>query len=263
MSAAVQDQFITGTQGRLFVRNWTPASSDSAQAPIILFHDSLGSVELWRSFPQALSTGTGRQVVAYDRLGFGRSDAYPATLPLDFIAREAEDDFAVLIRALGLQQFILLGHSVGGGIAVNCAARYPQQCAGLVTMAAQAFREERTVRGLEEARVLFQDPAQLERLKKYHGDKARWVLDAWIDSWLHPEFEHWSLRPVLPEVRCPVLAIHGSEDEYGSSAHPEQIGALSGGPARVEIMAETRHMPHREREDEVVRLVAEFVRPLA
>ena len=119
------------------------------------------------------------------------------------------------------------------------------------------------MRGLEEARVLFQDPAQLERLKKYHGDKARWVLDAWIDSWLHPEFEHWSLRPVLPEVRCPVLAIHGSEDEYGSSAHPEQIGALSGGPARVEIMAETRHMPHREREDEVVRLVAEFIRPLA
>ena len=72
-----------------------------------------------------------------------------------------------------------------------------------------------------------------------------------------------SVAPVLPEVRCPVLAIHGSEDEYGSSAHPEQIGALSGGPARVEIMAETRHMPHREREDEVVGLVAEFIRPLA
>ena len=261
MTSSVHDQHIPGTQCRLFVRTWTSETA-SSKAPIILFHDSLGSVELWRSFPQALCAATGRTVIAYDRLGFGRSDAYPATLPLDFIAREATDDFAALITHIGLTQFILFGHSVGGGMVVNCAARYPEQCLGLITVAAQAFREDRTVQGIEQARELFQDPVQVERLGKYHGDKARWVLDAWIDSWLHPEFEHWNLRDVLPEVRSPALVIHGSDDEYGSHAHPEQIGQLAGGPAQVEIMPETRHMPHREREEDVVRLVAEIVREL-
>lgn len=179
MTSSVHDQHIPGTQGRLFVRTWTSETA-SSKAPIILFHDSLGSVELWRSFPQALCAATGRTVIAYDRLGFGRSDAYPATLPLDFIAREATDDFAALITHIGLTQFILFGHSVGGGMVVNCAARYPEQCLGLITVAAQAFREDRTVQGIEQARELFQDPVQVERLGKYHGDKARWVLDAWI-----------------------------------------------------------------------------------
>jgi pimeloyl-ACP methyl ester carboxylesterase len=253
---------IEAGAGRLHAREWLPASG-GAGLPLILLHDSLGSVELWRDFPAALCAASGRRVIAYDRLGFGRSDAHPGRLAADFIASEAETGFSALRRQLGIGRFIVFGHSVGGGMAVNCAARFAGDCAALITESAQAFVEDRTVEGLKEARELFKDPAQRERLARYHGDKADWVLDAWIGSWLAPAFASWSLTPVLPKIQCPVLAIHGAEDEYGSLRHPELIGALAGGPARVEIMAGTRHVPHRERAEDVVGLVSRFVEDVA
>ena len=254
-----RDHWIEAGGARLYAREWSPPPSGRDRTPIVLLHDSLGSVELWRDFPAALCAGTGRRVLAYDRLGFGRSDAYSGRLPLDFIATEAETGFAALLRQLEIGRFILFGHSVGGCMAVNCAARHAGDCVALVTESAQAFVEDRTVAGLEEARELFKDPVQRERLAKYHGDKAEWVLEAWIGTWLDPAFSSWSLRPVLPRVECPVLVIHGAEDEYGSPRQPELIGALAGGPARVEIMADTRHVPHRERPAQVTGLVSRFL----
>src|SRR5690606_14391332 len=123
----------------------------------------------------------------------------------------------------------------GGGMAVNCAARFPGDCIAVITESAQAFVEDRTVQGIEEARELFKDPAQVDRLKKYHADKTQWVLDAWINSWLDPAFASWSLEPVLPHMTCPALVIHGVQDEYGSTRHPELIGALAGNGAQLEI----------------------------
>ncbi|CAM5418695.1 alpha/beta hydrolase [Thauera mechernichensis] len=256
-----QDAWVNGRQGRLFVRSWMP-TEPSARAPIVLLHDSLGSVELWRGFPAELCKATGRQVFAYDRLGFGRSDPHPGRLAQDFIADEAEADFAAVIDQLDLARFIVFGHSVGGGMAVNCAVRHAAACVALITESAQAFVEDRTVAGIEDARELFKDPGQVERLARYHGDKARWVLDAWIGSWLHPDFAAWSLRAVLPEVKCPSLVIHGIDDEYGSPAHPALIAELSAGPAQLALMAETRHVPHREREAEVVAMVRSFLSAL-
>lgn len=266
MSTAVQnitseDTWVQGTNGRLFARIWSP-ENDSGRASVVMLHDSLGSVELWRGFPAALCAATGRRIVAYDRLGFGKSDENPGTLSVDFVAREAETDFAAIRQQLQIGRFVLFGHSVGGGMAVNCAARFPDDCIAVITESAQAFVEDRTIGGIEAARELFKDPEQVGRLKKYHGDKAQWVLDAWINSWLHPAFASWSLEPVLPRMKCQALAIHGVEDEYGSTRHPELIGALAGGGAQLEIMADTRHVPHREREDAVVARVVRFLEPL-
>lgn len=243
--------------GGVFVRKWSPVQAQGS--PIILFHDSLGSVELWRGFPVALSARTGRPVIAYDRLGFGRSDPRTDKLTPGFVAEEAERVFAALREQLGIDRFVAFGHSVGGGMAVHCAARFGTACDALITESAQTFVEERTLQGIREAAALFMDPAQVERLGKYHGNKARWVLDAWIDTWLSPDFADWSLDAVLPLIRCPVLAIHGAEDEYGSPRHPERIGQLAGGSARIEVMPDTRHVPHREREAAVLDLIAGFL----
>ena len=148
-------------------------------------------------------------------------------------------------------------------MAVHCAAHYPERCLALITESAQAFVEDRTVEGIDAARQLFADPAQVDRLKRYHGDKARWVLDAWIESWLHPDFVNWSLRAVLPAVHAPLLAIHGVDDEYGSPRHPALLTELTGGPAQLALMPETRHVPHREREVEVIERVVDFLRGAA
>lgn len=248
--------------GRLFARSWAPSDStdgSARKAPIVLFHDSLGCVDLWRDFPGLLSAATGRRVIAYDRHGFGRSDARNDTLKMDFIADEAESYFPVIREQLGLDRFIAMGHSVGGGMAVNCAARFAADCEALITIAAQVFPEDRTLEGISAAKEQFKDEGQVARLRKYHGDKARWVLEAWTETWLHPEFASWSLVPVLPQVSSPVLAIHGVHDEYGSVQHPELIGRLSGGPARVEVLPDTYHVPHRERPETVTSLVAAFL----
>lgn len=243
--------------GAVFVRECLPGEATGG-VPILMLHDSLGSVALWRDFPDRLSAATGRRVIAYDRPGFGRSAPRHAPPSLDFIAAEARDVIEPLCAALGVDRFVVFGHSVGGGMAVHCAARHRDRCVGLITVAAQAFVEERTRAGLREAQALFADPVQLERLARYHGDKARWVLDAWIETWLDPAFAHWSLDAVLPQVCCPLLAIHGADDEYGSPAHPERIARLSGGPAQIAVMADTRHMPHREHPDAVLAAVADF-----
>jgi pimeloyl-ACP methyl ester carboxylesterase len=144
-------------------------------------------------------------------------------------------------------------------MAVHIAAQWAADCEALVTIAAQARVEEQTLAGLRTARALFADPAQLERLGRHHGDKARWVLAAWLDTWLDPAFAGWTLAPVLPRVTCPVLALHGEDDDYGSAAQPRMIGELSAGPARVEILPGVGHVPQRERPDDVVRHVAGFL----
>lgn len=251
-----EDVWIAHPQGRIFARLW---NGPSAKAPIVLFHDSLGCVDLWRDFPAKLSAATGRTVIAYDRLGFGRSDPRQDKLQLEFVADEAESFFPPIRERLGLHRFVALGHSVGGGMAVHCAARHAKDCSALITVAAQAYAADETRQGIRIAKEAFQDADQFERLRRYHGEKARWVLDAWTETWLDPAFAGWSLADVLPRVASPVLAVHGVHDEYGSARHPEMIAERCGGPSRIVMMPDTGHVPHRERPDELAALVAGFI----
>lgn len=253
------DHWIAHPAGRLFAREWSASQAGAALPPLVLLHDSLGCVGIWRDFPALLARGTGRRVIAYDRPGFGRSDARGDRLSLDFIAGEAADGFPLVCRHFGIDRFAVLGHSVGGGMAVNVAARHGERCTALVTIAAQAFVEDRTLAGLRAARASFAEPGALERLARYHGEKAAWVLSAWLDTWLAPAFAGWSLADALPAVRCRVLALHGELDEYGSAAHPAMIARLAGGPARMEMLAGLGHVPQRERPEEVARRVADFL----
>ena len=260
---AQEDQFVDTDGRRLFVRRWKPVpASVAAKPPIILFHDSLGSVELWRDLPVRLARATGHEIIAYDRLGFGRSDPSPGPLPaVTFIPDEARTGFRWLHAGLALDGFIAFGHSVGGAMAVVCAADYPD-CRALITESAQTFGEDRTLEGIRATRENFRDPAQVARLEKYHGDKARWVLGAWIDNWLAPEFQEWNLEADLPRVACPVLAIHGDTDEYGTTIHAKRIAGDSAGPATLVIIEGCGHVPHREQPDFVVGTIADWLAKL-
>lgn len=263
---AVDDVWIETSAGRLFARVWSPAASAGATrgvtgdaCPIVLLHDSLGCVEFWRDFPHRLSAACGRTVIAYDRLGFGRSDARHDTLTPEFVAEEARTGFADVLRHFAVNKFIVFGHSIGGGMAVHCAAAFNDRCAGVISESAQAFIEDRTLLGIRQAKTQYADSNQLARLARYHGDKTAWVLSAWIDSWLNPAFASWSLIAVLPAVTCSVLAIHGADDEFGSAKHPEIIARLCSGPGRAEIVADTRHVPHHEKPERIAEMTRAFV----
>jgi pimeloyl-ACP methyl ester carboxylesterase len=230
--------------------------------PIVLFHDSLGCVDLWRSFPARLCDRTGRLVIAYDRLGYGKSDPCQNELSAAFIRQEAEIYFPLLRQQLDFNEFIAFGHSVGGGMAVFCAGNFPESCRSLITESAQACIEERTIQGILDAKREFQKPDQLDRLRKHHGSKAEWILNAWTETWLAPGFANWNLETELLRVKCPVLVIHGSDDEYGSTRQSEMIGRLVSGPAQISILSDCRHVPHREQEETVLHLVTGFLNGL-
>lgn len=250
---------IPTAQGRVHARRWPSGAAAQAGAPIVLLHDSLGCVDLWREFPARLAFAAGRTVIAYDRLGFGKSDPHPGRLRADFVGNEADDAFAALAEHFNLTRFIVFGHSVGGGMAVSIAAAHPGRCIGVITESAQEFVEDRTLEGIRVAGEQFKDPPQLDRLKRYHGEKAQWVLDAWVKTWQSAEFADWNLDAVLPRVTVPLLAIHGENDEYGSMRHPEKLVALAGGPSSMLPMPGCGHVPHREREDAVLDAVRAFL----
>lgn len=224
----------------------------------MLLHDSIGCVALWRDWPEKLCTATSRTVIAYDRLGFGRSDPHPGLLAPDFITAECARSLPPILDALGVQEFILFGHSVGGGMAIAGAVAFGARCRALITVAAQTLAESQTFEGVRAARTLFApDTPQYQRLIAYHGAKTDWVLGAWIDTWLSPAFQTFSLADVIHRVRCPVLAIHGTRDEYGSPAHARMIEDLASGPVTLSLL-ECGHVPHREQPDAVLRALDAF-----
>ena len=249
----------THASGRLFAQSWAPATSAHLHPPIVMVHDSLGSVALWRDFPAQLAAATGRTVYAYDRLGYGQSDARTDTQSADFVAREAIDVFPQVRSQLGLDRYVLLGHSVGSGMVIEMAARAGNACQALITMAGQAFVEDLTRSGISAARDQFQDPEHLARLAKYHGDKSRWVVDAWTETWLSEAFQHWSVEAPLAQVTCPTLAIHGERDEYGSPTHAQRIANTAAGPAQAIVLPGIGHFPHREVPDVVLTHIARFL----
>lgn len=254
---SVTEARVAAPGGDLFVRRW--GAEPAGRAPIVLLHDSLGCVDLWRDFPAELAAATARTVFAYDRLGFGQSSPRNDVPSLNFIDEEAVLHFPALADALGLDGTLLFGHSVGGAMALSIAAHHPDRCKAVITESAQAFVEERTLAGIRTAKAGFADPEAFARLTRWHGERARWVLDAWTETWLAPEFRAWSLDARLGAITCPVLAMHGDGDEFGSTAFPRRIVAGVAGPAQMEILPSCGHVPHREKAGDVLRLSGDFL----
>ncbi|WP_299871356.1 alpha/beta fold hydrolase [uncultured Cocleimonas sp.] len=252
-----QEYEIEVAGGHIYAKKWI-SETTTTESPLILLHDSLGSVDLWKDFPLVLAEKLSRPVVAYDRLGFGKSSSRDTLPSCDFIEEEAIEYFPALKETLSLNSYALFGHSVGGGMVINIAAR-DIDCEAVVTMSAQAFVEELTIKGIEEAKQFFAQPGQLERLQKWHGDKAKWVLDAWTEVWLSKAFANWSLQSCIGNVSCPVLAIHGENDEYGSLAFPEFISENTSGQSDMLVLKDCGHTPHKEKPEEVFKAVKQFL----
>jgi pimeloyl-ACP methyl ester carboxylesterase len=252
------DHFVEAPDGRLFARAWFPAGSTQG-SPIVLIHDSLGSVDLWRDFPAQLCARTNRQVVAYDRLGFGRSDVRTDRLAPAFVRQEAEIYIPCLLQHFRMERFVAFGHSVGGAMAICCGAVLPQLTSAIVTESAQMFAEDQTLREIAVAKVAYARSERFEKLKKYHGGKTSWVLHSWTDTWLSPEFATWSVRDELRGVRCPLLAVHGDQDEFGSLLHLELARKFGGALVTTRVLQGLGHVPHKEQPETVLELLAGFL----
>lgn len=254
----INDFYVDLADGSVFVRRWQPG--DTQRLPLILLHDSLGCVGLWRDFPAALADATQRPVIAYDRLGFGHSSPQKELPPDSFIDDEARLYLPAVAAGLGLERYIIFGHSVGGCMALFAASVADNPCAAIITESAQAFVGEQTMAGIRVAKQGFADPKEFARLEKWHGERARWVLDAWTEKWLSAEFRNWSIESRLASIHCPLLAINGAEDEYCPVEYPQRITQGTRGPTQVAIMTGCGHVPHRQEPDKVLAYIETFLR---
>lgn len=252
----INQAYIAHPQGEVFVQSWQV--EHSLLAPMILFHESLGSVEQWKDFPLKLARATGRTIIAYDRIGFGQSSGVTGQLKLDFIYNEAEQTLPYLIEYFKIENFIVFGHSIGGGFAAGCAIQYPQ-CQALIIESILARADETMRRGIRQAKIAFQNPKWMDRLKRYHGDKGQSVLDAWTVSWLSDAFEDWNIIKEMSKIHCPSMIIHPENDEYGDVTQAQTIIDALHAEAELHLIADCGHVPHHEQTDLIVDKVKTFL----
>ncbi len=227
---------------------------------IVFLHDSLGCIQLWRSFPRELGQLTHCNVLAYDRQGYGASAAFTTTQRRnDYLETEA-DTLVKLLDASGIDKAILFGHSDGGSIALIAAAKFPERCAAVITEGAHIFVEEITLAGIRNTVNAWQTASPKLVLQKYHGNRTEAVFHAWTDTWLSPESRSWNIENFLPLVKCPVLVIQGEKDESGSMAQVDGIQNQVAGKVEKWIVPGVGHTPHKDSKEKVLERSAVFIK---
>ncbi len=245
--------------GALLEVRWLPAAAPE-QPALVLLHEGLGCVALWKDFPDRLAAATGAGVLVYSRAGYGRSSPVEVPRPLGYMQDEGLRVLPRLLDEAGLEEVVLLGHSDGGSIAlVHAGAADPGgRVKGLVTFAAHVLCEELSVRSIEEARRAYLHGDLRQRLMRLHGDNVDCAFWGWNRAWLDPGFRAWNLEEYLPGIRVPALVVQGRDDPYGTEEQVRRIVRGSGGPTEVLWLERCGHSPHRDQPEATLRAVADF-----
>jgi pimeloyl-ACP methyl ester carboxylesterase len=238
------------------------AWTGSTDTPVIVFlHEGLGSLAMWKDYPQRLCEALRMRGLVYSRPGYGASTprAPGERWPVDFMHRQARDVLPALLDALGVERPWLFGHSDGGSIALLFAAAFPDRVAGVVAVAPHLFVEDVSVRNIEAARVAYESGDLRPRLARYHADPDS-AFYGWNDIWLDPDFRTWNIEDRLATIRCPVLAVQGEDDEYGTMAQIDRLPERVPQATLVKLAA-CGHSPHRDQPERLTEAVVAFVRP--
>lgn len=234
------------------------------EAPtIVMLHEGLGCIALWRDFPQKLAAATGFGVFAWSRAGYGGSDPVALPRPLDYMTREATEFLPGVLDAIGFRNGILLGHSDGASIAAIYAGGVEDfRVRGLVLMAPHFFTEAGGLASIAEAKKAYDDGDLRARLAKYHKN-VDVTFRGWNDAWLDPGFEAWNIADSIDYLRIPVLAIQGADDQYGTLAQIREIETRIYSPVDVVIPPACRHSPFIDQPERTLAAVTEFCERLA
>jgi pimeloyl-ACP methyl ester carboxylesterase len=237
---------------------WVGAAA-SSQPPVVFLHEGLGSVALWKDFPERFCRTHGFTGLVFSRYGYGRSTPRPPDEPLppDFMERQAWEVLPLLFERLRLRRPWLFGHSDGASIALLHAARFSDRISGAVVMAPHVMVEQISVDAIAAAREAYLHGPLRARLARYHDDvdAAFW---GWNRIWLAPAFRDWDMRPLLPAITAPVLAIQGEGDEYGTLEQVEAIARLAP-RAEVLVLPDCGHSPYRDQPERVIEAAGRFM----
>lgn len=236
---------------------WIPPARRGAPT-LVFLHDGIGSVAMWRRFPQDLAAATGCAAFVFSRHGNGWSSAREAPFAVDYMHRAARDTLPRLLDQRGIEDPILIGHSDGASIALLHAGGGERPVRALILEAPHVFVEDLTIASIEAAKGAFLTTDLERKLARYHRDPRRSFF-GWNDIWLHPDFRRWNIEPCLAGIGCPVLAIQGMDDEYGTLAQIDSIERGVRGPFRRVVLPGCGHTPHRDREAETRIAMAAFI----
>jgi pimeloyl-ACP methyl ester carboxylesterase len=229
-------------------------------APLVVFlHEGLGSVSMWRDFPRRLCEDHGFSGFVFSRYGYGGSTARPRgeRWAPDFMHRQADEVLPALFAHAGIERPWLFGHSDGGSIALLYAAAFPQALRGAIVLAPHIFVEEISVTSIRQARETYLSTDLKQKLARYHADpdSAFW---GWNDVWLSPAFRDWSIAQEIRTIACPLLAIQGLADEYGTL---EQVRGIARAVPQTRLLElpQCGHSPHKDQPDAVIAAATLFV----
>jgi pimeloyl-ACP methyl ester carboxylesterase len=234
--------------------------SPDASPTLVLLHEGLGCLALWRDFPEKLVAETGLGVFAYSRVGYGRSDTVPLPRPLDYMTREACQVLPRVLDAIGFRRGALLGHSDGASIAaIYAGARADARLAGQMLIAPHFFAEREGLQAIAKAERAFVEGDLREKLVRYHADvdAAFW---GWNRAWLDPDFKRWSIADCIERWTTPTLAIQGDNDPYGTMKQIDEITKRARAPVESLLLPGCGHAPQFERREATLAAIVAFCR---
>ena len=224
---------------------------------IVMLHEGLGCVALWRDFPRRLAAATGHGVVVYSRAGYGRSEPVELPRPLDYMSREARLSLPAVLEAIGFKRGILR-HSDGASIAAIYAGEQADgRIRGLILMAPHLFTEEMGLASIGKARRAYETGDLRAKLAKYHAH-VDCAFRGWNDAWLDPGFTAWNIEDKVDRWRVPALIIQGAHDQYGTVKQIRAIEARSPKPVESLILEACRHSPQFDQPQATLAAIARF-----
>ena len=249
--------FLELGNARLEYRRVGPAPSEAPT--ILLLHEGLGSVSMWRDFPERLAAVTGAGVFAYSRAGYGRSTACALPRPLTYMHEEARDVLPAVLDAIGFRGGILFGHSDGASIAaIHAGSHRDDRIWGVAMMAPHFFTEDMCIAEIAAAKTVYETTDLRDRLARHHGDNVDFAFWGWNRTWLDPAFRQWDIREYLPRIRVPVLAFQGEDDQYATADQITVVEAACPGSVDAFLLADCRHSPHRDQPERTLAAVRRF-----
>lgn len=245
---------------------WGTGPSDAPT--IVLLHEGLGSVALWRDVPERLAAATGWGVFAYSRFGYGQSDTIKLPRPMSYMHDEARLVLPQVLQAAGIERTVLVGHSDGGSIAAIYAGTvWPEtpppapQLLGLITIAAHFFVEDLNIESIRQIKIAYETGDLRPRLARYHRDVDA-AFHGWNCAWLDPRFRDFDIVEFLPRIAVPILALQGADDPYGTDEQLRAFAANATAPIATSLIPGAKHSPHLEAKDATLAAIATFIADL-
>jgi pimeloyl-ACP methyl ester carboxylesterase len=232
----------------------------TADAPtLVLLHEGLGSLDLWGDFPEKLAALTGAGVFVYSREGYGASSKVNLPRPLDYMHGEALDVLPKILKQIGFQRGILIGHSDGASIAtIYAGSVQDHRIRGLSLIAPHFVVEDVSVSSIAETKLAFEKGDLRAKLTKWHKD-VDGAFNGWNDAWLDPEFRKWDISESLGYIRVPIQIVQGQEDQYGTTRQISIAEEECYCPVDVTLLPNVGHAPHKEAGAITVKIVSEYV----